>query len=107
MELRVRVDDNFHYMDPTERWELGIFSTWEEAIAACEQIVDDNLASMYKPGMSSDELYRMYMMFGDDPFITGDVSDRSFSAWNYAQARCPMIAGDNLVSLTPLADQQS
>lgn len=30
---RVMVDDNFHYMDEDERYELGIFSTADEVIA--------------------------------------------------------------------------
>jgi hypothetical protein len=47
---------------------------------------------MYKPGMSPQELYEVYAMFGNDPFIIGDVSERSFSAWDYARERCPLIA---------------
>jgi hypothetical protein len=39
------VDDNFHYMDQDERYEHGIFSTVDEAIAACKAIVDADLKS--------------------------------------------------------------
>ena len=40
---KVMVDDNFHYMED-DRYELGTFSTIEEAIAACKRIVDDDLS---------------------------------------------------------------
>jgi hypothetical protein len=40
------VDDNFHYMDDEDRYELGIFSTIEEAIAACKRIVDADLTEL-------------------------------------------------------------
>jgi hypothetical protein len=42
----VLVDDNYHYMDPDERWTLGRFATLDEAIAACRQLVDQCWASI-------------------------------------------------------------
>ena len=35
---KVMVDDDFHYMDVDERYELGTFSTIEEEIVVCKQI---------------------------------------------------------------------
>jgi hypothetical protein len=55
------VDDNFHYMDESKRYEHGVFATWDEAVAACKRIVDDDLARTYKPGMSSEELFGSYV----------------------------------------------
>jgi hypothetical protein len=43
---KIMVDDNFHYMDDEDRYELGIFSTIEEAIAACKRIVDADLTEL-------------------------------------------------------------
>jgi hypothetical protein len=40
-KYRVFVDDNFHYMDPDERYELGSFEDCESAVAACKRIVDE------------------------------------------------------------------
>lgn len=80
------VDDNFHFMDESERWQLGEFATLEQAIAACRRMVDDCLQSYYKPGMTAEALEAAYRMFGDDPFIPG-VDRETFSAWSYAAAR--------------------
>lgn len=35
-KYEVYVDDNFHFMDESERYKLGAFETCEEAIAACK-----------------------------------------------------------------------
>src|SRR5437879_6107440 len=35
----VFVDDNFHYMDESERYKLGEFADCASAVAACKQIV--------------------------------------------------------------------
>jgi hypothetical protein len=89
---RVLVDDNFHYMDASERYELryeqGGFDSCEDAIAACKKIVDDFLLSSHKPPMIWEELWELYTAFGDDPFIVPYNADCSFSAWDYAKERC-------------------
>jgi hypothetical protein len=93
---RVMVDDNFHYMDEDERWELGTFATADEALAACRKLVDDWLAHNYKPGMAAVELYEQYTSFGDDPFIvTTHGADKAinFSAWDYALERTQAMCG--------------
>jgi hypothetical protein len=45
LRYKVLVDDNFHYQDEGERSEHSVFSTADEAIAACKAIVDGALAS--------------------------------------------------------------
>jgi hypothetical protein len=92
---RVLIDDNFHYMDESDRSELGVFATADEAIAACKRIVDDFLQSRYKPGMSAEAMYDNYESFGDDPFIAPvDPKDPpvAFSAWAYARERSVILA---------------
>lgn len=84
----VFVDDNFHYMDEEERYKLGDFSSYEEAVEACKRIVDEFLESAYKKGVSFEELYRGYIGFGEDPFVVPDDRVNHFSAWDYAKARC-------------------
>jgi hypothetical protein len=44
----VYVDDNFHYMDESERYKLGEFDTEEEAIHAANKLVDDFLKTHLK-----------------------------------------------------------
>jgi hypothetical protein len=90
----VLVDDNFHYMNEAERYELGEFETWDTALAAAQQIVDRFLASAVRPGMTAEELYDHYRGFGEDPFIvpaTATDERRAFSAWSYAKDRCMQL----------------
>jgi len=93
---KVMVDDNFHYMDEDERYELGTFSTIEEAIAACKQVVDEDLRELAKgKNCTPEELYDYYVSFGSDPFVVPlDSQDgRSFfSAWDYAKERSRVLA---------------
>jgi hypothetical protein len=88
----VFVDDNFHYMDESERYMFGTFPSPEAAIEACRQIVDDFLEESCK-GLqpSSEAVYEHYVAFGPDPFIvTNDPSIPKvpFSAWTYAREQC-------------------
>ena len=89
----VMVDDNFHYMDKEERWELGTFATLDEALVACRTLVDEWLAYNHKPGMTGAELYSLYCSFGDDPFILGGEVGAGpiFSAWDYAKERAEAL----------------
>jgi hypothetical protein len=67
---KVLVEDNFHYMDERERYEAGVFSSAEEAIAECKSIVDAELTGYddYMP-RTADELFELWVLFGPDPFI--------------------------------------
>jgi len=88
---KVLVDDNFHYMDESERYQHGEFNSCESAIAACKRIVDEFLLPESKSRGTAEELLRIYMMFGEDPFIiTGDPTCK-FSAWDYARERCGQL----------------
>jgi len=86
-KYEVFVDDNFHFMDESERYKLGDFKTCEEAIAVCMKIVDEFLETGYKKGMSFKELYEGYTGFGEDPFIISGDKTCFFSAWDYAKKR--------------------
>lgn len=88
LPFKVCVDDNFHYMDESERTTHGTFATLDEAVAACKRIVDSYLMGAHKPGIRAQELYESYTMFGDDPFILSEFGDGGFSAWHYAKERC-------------------
>ena len=93
---KVMIDDNAHYMEEDERTEYAAFGTLEEAIAACRWLVDRSLRDLYRPGMTSAQLYDQYTSFGDDPFIVvleGADPDARFSAWTYAAGRSREICG--------------
>jgi hypothetical protein len=86
----VFVDDNFHYMDESERYKLGEFPDCASAMAACKKIVDEFLTSS---GANNDAgLYNQYVTFGEDPWISSDDSECKFSAWNYARERAKELA---------------
>lgn len=91
MKYRVCTDDNFHYMDASERTNSGVYATAHEAITAAEEIVDKSLRHLYRPGSSPERLYDDYQDFGDDPFIISDDPACTFSAWTYAESRCAAI----------------
>jgi hypothetical protein len=94
MPYKVIVDDNFHYMDESERYEAGEFPTLEAAIEAAQKIVDEYLVSAYQQGMTTDALLTSYLMFGDDPFIITTDSEQGgvlFSARDYARRRCEEV----------------
>jgi hypothetical protein len=102
MHYRVLVDDNFRYMDASQRLELGEYATYGEAFAVCKEIVDRFLRHEYVPGMPARTLYFRYIMFGRDPFIVsrehGTDAQPGFSAWEYAKARCVDLCGEVPVS---------
>jgi hypothetical protein len=88
LKYEVYVDDNYHYMDESERYSGGVFDSWEAAEAKCRLIVDDFLRANYKEGMLADELLSQYKSYGEDPWISPRGGDRTFSAWDYAAVRC-------------------
>jgi hypothetical protein len=93
-KYKVQVNDNAHYMDESERTDHGVFANANEAVAACKEIVDDDLNAMWKPGMTAKELYRLYVGFGPDPFVVPlDPKDPEveFSAWTYAKEQCEYL----------------
>jgi hypothetical protein len=92
---RVLINDNAHFMDESERADHGVFTSVSEAIAACKEIVDDELNTMCRPGMTAEELYRLYVAFGPDPFavpLNSKLPGVEFSAWTYAKNRCKELA---------------
>lgn len=87
----VRVEENSHYMDESERYTLGEFADAEAAVSAAKRVVDDDLHSLYQPGMSAENLYRHYTSFGRDAYIISNDESCQFSAWDYARERCDEI----------------
>ena len=85
----VYVDDNFHYMDESERYKLGEFEDCAAAIAACKQIVDEFLLANLG---RCENLLATYLMFGEDPFILTEDSHCKFSARDYARERAQVLA---------------
>jgi hypothetical protein len=93
MIYKVFVDDNFHYMDVEHRYFLGEFDTAEAAVAACQKVVNEVLEEFYKPGMTADELTKLYCLFGEDSFVMD--SSVHFSARDYGHAQVERIAKES------------
>jgi hypothetical protein len=92
MKYRVLVDDSFYDTDQSRRYANGEYSSYAEALAVCEQIVDGFLRHECVSGMPASALYFRYMLFGKAPFIMGSpespYESPNFSAWDYAKVRC-------------------
>jgi hypothetical protein len=87
----VIVNENSHYMDGSESYTLGDFTTAEEALTACKRMVDEDLDELHTAGMPADDLYRQYTTFGRDPHIVPADESTRFSAWVYAKERCDAV----------------
>ena len=79
-KYEVRVDDNYHYMDASERYTVGSYDTLEEAIERCKEITIKSLQHLYEQGMTPEKLHAQWLMFGEDPFILGGGESVPFSA---------------------------
>ena len=97
-QYKVMVDDNFHYMEEDEGWELGTFATVEEATANCRTLVDQSLVESYRPGMTPAQLYDHYTSFGDEPSIMAPSGAPKviFSARDYARSRVEEVCAAEL-----------
>lgn len=102
MPYEVLVDDNYDYMDESKRYPLGVYATYDEAVEAAKEIVDEFLSSAYKPGVSFEDLFGGYRGFGEDPFILATPPHSNvaplFSARGYAQERCRELCDPNRVT---------
>ena len=83
----IRVYDNYHYMDESEAYNHGSFSTYDEALIAAKEYVHEFFESNWKPNMDPGELMGLYSMYGDDPVIIPNepVTNKWFSAATYAR----------------------
>ena len=88
MKYTVFVDDNFHYMDESYRYKLGIYSTWDEAVQAAKSLVDEFLTGNKAKASSAEELFSAYCQYGEDPFIDAPEAYTKFSARKYAGEKC-------------------
>ncbi len=86
-KYKVYVDDNFHFMDESERYCAGSFDTFEQAIAKCKQIIDWSLSESAEITKDAQSLLKSYGMYGDSPFIVGPNIKNNFSASGYAIKR--------------------
>ncbi len=83
--FQVVVDDNFHAMDPEERYTDGVFPSEETAVDRARAIIDTFLSNQFVPTMSADELYHIFCAYGECPQV---LPECGFSPYAYARIRC-------------------
>ena len=82
----VYIDDNYHYMDESERITAGSYNSLEKAIEKCKKITIISLKHLFEKGMTPEKLSAQWSMFGDDPFIVGESDSIPFSAREFVTA---------------------
>jgi len=90
-KYKIYIDDNFHYMDKEYRLTFGEYDDYEEALKICQQIVEVSVCELFEAAIPADGLYKRYVTFGSDPFISPMPEDKSFSAWEYAKKYAKLL----------------
>lgn len=97
--FRVRVYDNFHYMDYSASWISGEYATYDEALIRAKRIVVESCKEF---GFDMAK----YVMFGEDPAIEGAGEEHPlFSARDYAREVCDAHANLHPDSESPPPSQ--
>lgn len=90
MAYRLKIYDNFHYMDENEAYVTGFYEHCEGALLSAQLVVTQFLEAALEqnPELSAEELLGMYRSFGEDPVIISDAEGDvpcGFSAWSFAE----------------------
>ena len=79
-QYKIFVDDNYHYMDESERYTVGSCDSLEEAVNKCKEITIKSLKDLYEKGITPEKLKAQWVMFGEDPYVFGGDGAVPFSA---------------------------
>lgn len=79
-DYKIYVDDNYHYMDESERYAAGSYDSLEEAINKCRELTIKSLKGLYEKGITPEDLSAQWAMFGEDPYVFGGDGAVPFSA---------------------------
>ena len=93
-KFQVIREDNYHYQDDDYRRSMGMFDTYEEALAVAVEIVTESVQECAEGKESADEILAAYKSFGDDAWImpTPEGVER-FSAWTFAGSMANELRG--------------
>jgi hypothetical protein len=97
-KYKIYVDDNYHYMDKSERYSVGSYASLEEAVNKCKEITIKSLKNFYEKGITPEALSAQWSMFGEDPYVFGGDGAVPFSARKFVSTElCNEIvdSGDN------------
>ena len=79
-KYKIYVDDNYHYMDESDRYVADSYSSLEEAVERCKELTIKSLEDLYEDGITPENLSAQWAMFGEDPFVRGGDGSVPFSA---------------------------
>jgi len=82
-KYKVCVDDNYHYMDESERYTAGSYNSPEKALKKCKKLTIRSLEDLCEKEITPEKLSAQWSMFGEDPFIVGGDGSVLFSAREY------------------------
>ena len=99
-KYKIFIDDNYHYMDESERCAAGSYSSLEEAVEKCKEITIKSLEHFYENGITPENLSAQWAMFGEDPFIVGGDGPVPFSARKYITAELCKAVIESLKKLS-------
>ena len=79
-QFKIFVDDNYHYMDESERYAAGSYDSLDEAVNKCKELTIKSLENLYEKGITPEKLQIQWSMFGEDPYVFGGCGAVPFSA---------------------------
>jgi hypothetical protein len=79
-QFKIFVDDNYHYMDKSERYAAGSYDSLEDAVNNCKELTIRSLKDLYEKGITPEKLNTQWLMFGEDPYVFGGDGAVPFSA---------------------------
>lgn len=82
----VFVVDHAHYMDEDGEYTRGEFENREEAETRCKEIIDRSLDELYTEGMNEEELFKQFMLYGEEASCDG------FGSMEYVKMKCQELS---------------
>ena len=99
-KYKIYVDDNYHYMDESERYAAGSYSSLEEAVERCKEITIKSLEHFYENGITPENLSAQWAMFGEDPYVVGGDGPVPFSARKFITTELCRLIIESLKKLS-------
>ncbi len=97
MAFQITCIDNFSAPSDGASSAGRTFDCYEDAVAHCKRVIDSFLEDNYKPGMSAEELWHFFAMFGEDASVSTGTGE-AFSGWDYANHRCALLCAERSAS---------
>jgi hypothetical protein len=82
----VQVTDHAHYMEEEGEYTRGEFAVREEAEVKCKEIIDRSLGELFSLGISAEDLFKQFMLYGEEASCEG------FDSMEYIRLRCEELS---------------